>query len=278
MVKLHPKLLRERGAQKLLAPFGRVPKPKKWLFVIGCYGSGTTLLFDILAGHPAISALPVEGVVLADSIPRPEKFGWSRMWSECIDQVRMLPGDGMEKVANRVKRQWSFSFDEAEVLFDKSISNAARIPFFEAYFQPAYFVVIVRNGYAVAEGLRRRGKPLKYGHKEFGDGYPIEMCARQWVVSDEVVSADIGGVQHVLQLTYEDFCARPGEHLRAITDFLDIEPLPEDTADRSWEIHRRTSTIRNMNARGIAELSADDVERIRGVAGATLDKYGYEPE
>jgi len=277
VAKLHRKLLRDRLAQKLLAPFGQVQQPKKWLFVIGCYNSGTTLLSDILAGHPAISALPVEGVVLTDSLPRPEKFGWNRMWSECVEQVRMLPGDGMEKVANRIKRQWSFSFDEAEVLFEKSIANAARVPFLDAYFQPAYFVVIVRNGYAVAEGLRRRGRPGKYGHKEFGDKYPIEMCARQWAVSDEIVSADTARAQHVLQLTYEDFCARPGEQLRAITDFLQIEPLPHDTADRSWEIHGNTSKIRNMNAQGIAKLSADDVERIRSVAGEVLDKYDYKP-
>lgn len=277
MTGLRRKLLRDRAVQKILAPFGRVPKPKKWLFVIGCYNSGTTLLSNILSEHPSISALPVEGVVLSDSLPRPEKFGWNRMWSECIEQVRMLPGEGMEKIAERIKRQWSFSFDEADVLYEKSIANAARVPFLDAYFQPAYFIVIVRNGYAVAEGLRRRGNPKKYGHNEFGEKYPIEMCAKQWAVSDEFVSTDTAGARHVLRLTYEDFCAQPGENLRAITDFLEVEPLPDETTNKSWEIHGNTSEIRNMNAEGIAKLTADEIARIRDVAGQALDKYGYAP-
>jgi hypothetical protein len=271
------KLLRDRFVQKLLAPFGQEPTPKKWLFVIGCYNSGTTLLSDILSEHPAISALPIEGVVLTDALPRPEKFGWNRMWSECVEGVRMLPGEGMEKIAKRIKRQWSYSFDDAEILYEKSIANAARIPFLDAYFQPAYFVVIVRNGYAVAEGLRRRGNPRKYGHTEFGDKYPIEMCAKQWVVSDEIVSADAAIAKQVLFLTYEDFCADPGNNLRAITDFLEIEPLPDEITNKSWEVHGNSSKIRNMNEEGIARLSADEIETIREVAGSVLDKYGYLP-
>lgn len=271
------KLLRDRLVQKLLAPFGRVPRPKKWLFVIGCYNSGTTLLSDILSEHPDISALPIEGVMLTDALPRPEKFGWNRMWSECIDGVRMLPGEGMQKIADRIKRQWSYSFADVDILYEKSIANAARIPFLDACFQPAYFIVIVRNGYAVAEGLRRRGNPRKYGHTEFGDRYPIEMCAKQWVVSDDIVSADAADAKHVLYLTYEDFCAEPAKNLRAITDFLEIDPLPDEISDQSWEIHGCSSKIRNMNEEGIAKLSEDDIAKIRDRAKNILDKYGYLP-
>jgi hypothetical protein len=275
MAGLRRKLLRDRFAQKLLAPFGREPRPKKWLFVIGCYNSGTTLLSDILSEHPDISALPIEGVMLTDALPRPEKFGWNRLWSECVDGVRMLPGKGMEKVAGRIKRQWSYSFTDADILYEKSIANAARIPFLDAYFQPAYFVVIIRNGYAVAEGLRRRGNPRKYGHAEFGDKYPIEMCAKQWAVSDEIVSADAADAEHVLYLTYENFCAEPGKNLRAITDFLQIDPLPDEIINKSWEVHGSSSRIRNMNEDGIAKLSADDIAKIREAASGALDKYGY---
>ena len=277
MAGFRDKLLRDRAVQKLIAPFGRVPQPKKWLFVLGCYNSGTTLLSEILSQHPAISALPKEGAVLTDALPRPETFGWNRMWSECIDEVRMLPGQGMERIADRIKRQWSFSLDEADILYEKSIGNAARIPFLDAYFQPAYFVVIVRNGYAVAEGLRRRGNPRRYGRKEFGDRYPIEMCANQWTVSDEIISADSANVQHLMNLTYEDFCADPAKELARITAFLNIDPLAEEVTNQSWQVREDTSKIRNMNEKSIARLDADDIASIRDVAGAVLDKYGYEP-
>ena len=277
MAGLKRKLLRDRLVQKFIVPFGRNLKPRKWLFVIGCYNSGTTLLSDILSEHPSISALPVEGVVLTDALPRPEKFKWNRMWSECFDEMRLLPGEGMDTVAERIKRQWSFSFDNSDILYEKSIANAAHIPFLDAYFRPAYFVVIVRNGYAVSEGLRRRGNPRRFGRDEFGDKYPIEMCARQWAVSDRVVSRDIGSVSHALHMTYEEFCAEPDHWLLAITDFLEIESLPGGLAGRSFEVHGQRSKIRNMNAEGIAKLTADEIGKIREVAGPELDKYGYSP-
>jgi len=274
---LKRKLLRDRFVQKLIVPFGRVPQPKKWLFVIGCYNSGTTLLSDILSEHASISALPIEGVALTDALPRPEKFKWNRMWAECYEQMRLLPGGGMKKVAGRIKRQWSFSFDDADVLYEKSIANAAHIPFLEAYFQPAYFVVIVRNGYAVAEGLRRRGSPQRFGRQEFGAKYPIEMCANQWAVSDQVVSRDIARVRHALHITYEEFCAEPDRLLRTITDFLEVDPLPGELTGRSFEVHGRASEIRNMNPEGIANLTPEEIEKIRETASAELDKYGYMP-
>ncbi len=225
--------------------------------------------------HPDISVLLIEGVMLTDALPRPEKFGWNRMWSGCIEGVRMLPGEGMQKIADRIKRQWSYSFADVDILYEKPIANAARIPFLDAYFQPAYFIVIVRNGYAVAEGLRRRGNPQKYGRTEFGDRYPIKMCAKQWAVSDDIVNA--ADAKHVLYLTYEDFCAEPEKNLRAITDFLESDPLPDEISDRSWEIHGSSSKIRNMNEEGIAKLSEDDMAKIRDAAASTLDKYGYLP-
>lgn len=41
--------------------FTPVPRPDKWLFVVGCYNSGTTLLAEMLSRHPNISGLPTEG-------------------------------------------------------------------------------------------------------------------------------------------------------------------------------------------------------------------------
>ena len=31
--------------------FGYMPTPEKWVFIVGCYNSGTTLLHDLLASH-----------------------------------------------------------------------------------------------------------------------------------------------------------------------------------------------------------------------------------
>ncbi len=41
--------------RRLLAPFGRELAPERWIFVLGCYNSGTSLLAAMLASHPALA-------------------------------------------------------------------------------------------------------------------------------------------------------------------------------------------------------------------------------
>src|SRR5688572_26729280 len=40
--------------------------PEKWVFVVGCYNSGTELLTELLGSQKAIAALPHEGQFLTD--------------------------------------------------------------------------------------------------------------------------------------------------------------------------------------------------------------------
>ena len=50
-----------RTHRELRITLARPANPEKWLFVVGCYNSGTTLIADALADHPQIAALPDEG-------------------------------------------------------------------------------------------------------------------------------------------------------------------------------------------------------------------------
>ena len=275
MTALKTKLLMKRSVQRFLVPLGREPQPKKWVFIIGCYNSGTTLLSHIMGKHPEISALPVEGVALSDVWPRPEEFGWNRMWCRCLDAVRLMPGTGMDRIASRVRKQWSFSLKNRPLFLEKSIANAARLQFIQHYFSPAYFIYIVRNGYAVAEGIRRGARPRRWGRNEFGEQYPIAMCAEQWAKTDEIVTQDRHAVKHIVDISYEDFTENPKRVLNRLCDFLDIGPFPNRIVQQNWKIHGVTSTICNMNSGSIGRLSRSDIATVRQVAGHTLEKYGY---
>src|SRR5690242_5444088 len=74
----------------LLSVTGSPLRDHKWVFILGCYNSGTTLLDQILSGHPQFSGLNEEGVMLTDQLPRPEDFQWRRMWWKCEDKM-MIP-------------------------------------------------------------------------------------------------------------------------------------------------------------------------------------------
>jgi len=270
--------LRRSGAvQRALVPFGRDPKPDRWIFIVGCYNSGTTLLNAILSTHEQIGGLDCEGVVLTDALPRPEEFGWTRMWCRCFDQMRLEPGAGMEERAHRVKRQWSFSYPRnATNLLEKSIANTARIPFLDAYFRPAYFIYLVRDGYAVVEGIQRKAKPARWNHPIYQDQYPIELCAEQWKTTDKVVRQDWEEVEQFLQIHYEELTSDPKSTIKKITDFLGVGMVDESKLQGRWNVHGYGKPIQNMNPRSYARLTAKDVEAIEQVAGPLLRTYGYD--
>ena len=247
--------------------------PAKWVFVVGCYNSGTTLLTQILDAHPLVTALPREGVELCDRLPRPEELGWPRKWLKCEDPMQLPTNNAVER-ARRIKRQWSRYVVPSPVLVEKSIANMTRLAFLAQNFTPAYFIYVLRDGYAVAEGMQRRARPSDWGNNDL-DRYPIELCAAQWAASDNCFRANSDHLEHVLELRYEDLCDDLAGVLEQLAGFLDLPPFPDDLAARTWNIHRSRSPIRSMNADATARLSSEDLDAIDAVAGATLRLHGY---
>jgi hypothetical protein len=275
------KLRQVSAVQKMLTPFGKDLHPKRWIFIIGCYNSGTTLLERLLASHSNIGSLGflgqyAEGVDLADALPRPEDFQWPRMWCRCLDQIRIKTDSGGVERANRIKRQWSIWYPKGvDNLLEKSIANATRMPFLQNHFQPAYFIYVLRNGYAVAEGIRRKTNPRRWENPVYQNSYPIEICSEQWKVSDELVQKDRAQIERFIQIKYEELTAHPQYVLDQVTDFLGLDPLPEKVFSESWNVHKVTSPITNMNEQSFKRLSEHEVEIIRNVAGSRLAFNGY---
>lgn len=262
--------------RRLLYPFARVPIPDRWIFIVGCYNSGTSLLARILAKHPLVGGMPDEGVYYTDSLSYPEQFGWPRMWVECLDQVRLDPDDATPERILRIKKQWSLAYPKGKPnLLEKSVVNAVRMPFLQAHFQPAFFISLVRNGYAVAEGIQRRTNPAGWKNPRYSEQYPIELCARQWRASDEVIGRDGENLERFIQISYEDLTSEPVGVMRKVTDFLGLPALDSSVLEQAWFIRDKRKTIQNMNAGSFERLSDEDVRAIERVAGDGLAKYGY---
>ena len=249
---------------------------KKWIFITGCYNSGTTLLDQILATHPQISGLPDEGVMLTNQLVRPEDFGWRRMWSECENEMNNSTRNA-NKNSKIIKRQWSHFYDlKKPFLLEKSISNMPRLKFFQENFKPAWFIHIVRNGYAVTEGIYRKAKIIK-GNPFFGqEHYPINLCAGQWVRSLEVFEGVKEGLTNVIEIKYEDLTTDPYDVVNAILSKLNLEKFPPDYFQQSFSIHEKESTITNMNQSSFERLNQSQLKTINEVAAEYLHKYDYK--
>lgn len=273
--RIPPRLQKSSLLHRALTPFGITLHPERWIFVIGCYNSGTTLLKKILASHPDIDGLPHEGVVLTDALPRPEEKRWTRMWHKCYDEMRIEPAGGVKR-ARRIQRQWSLHYpNEATNLLEKSIANTARIPYLQKHFSPAYFIYIVRDGYAVAEGIRRKANPARWNNPEYESKYPLDLCARQWRRSDEVVSKTRSYAEQFLKIGYEQLTEHPISTLRQVTEFLGLSPLPEDVLRGRWDVHGYDEPIQNMNEQSHRRLTPEEMNRIEAEAAPTLNKHGY---
>jgi hypothetical protein len=251
--------------RKLYGVTGCVPQPNKWLFLVGCYNSGTTLLHRLLSYHPQIGSMVTEGQFYTDQLPVPQELGLARSWALQPERFRMKEIGHDEIDVNRIKRQWQCAFNDSErpVLMEKSPPNAARIRWLNANFENSCFVAIVRNPYAAIQGISRKG------------GLSIEQAALQWESSNRIMLADLRDVPRSRVVSYEELTADPTGVLEQITGFLSLDPLNAELTSGRFKIHERNETIHNLNAAAIRMVSTDDLRRINRVTHALQTELDY---
>lgn len=249
-----------------------VPRPDKWVFVVGCYNSGTTLLAKLLARHPEISGMPTEGHFVTDQFIKDYDIGLPRMWVDREDLFRLTENDEGPDVI-RIKKEWGMRLDlSKQILLEKSPPNGARTRWLQKHFENAHFIGLIRNGYAVAEGISRKGDP-----KHIEDGWPIERSAKQWARSNEILRDDAKHLRNFVWIKYEDLVHDVKATLRTITDFLKIEPFPESLISQEFNIHERNESIKDLNQISIDRLTTEALSKIESVAGSLLKEFDYHP-
>ncbi len=261
---------------KLYSFFGKELQPKKWVFIVGCYNSGTTLLAEIFEKHPQLSVLPDEGVMLTNQLPRPEDFGWRRMWCECEAQMQKSESAQAAKI---IKKHWShFIKKNPNIVVEKSIANATRMEFFQKHFPNSYFIYIVRDGYAVAEGIKRKAVVMEEYQAALGIHYPIDFTAKQWQRSLEVIEDQKENIKNFLEISYEEFTTDVKETSLKITQFLEISEFDDALLQSDFEVHGNKMKVSNQNLKSFIRLTDDEWQIINGIAEKGLKKYAYFSE
>lgn len=262
---------------RVFGPLLRPVQPETWVFMGGCYNSGTTILREMIGAHPDVASLPREGVALTDAFPNLEADGWVRMWyrnAAAIGQLYQNP----HKPALMAQRDWSLWWRRgAKVFLEKSIVHGAWMPALEQGFTRARFIGVVRNGYCVCEGIRRRAKPKDKAQKILGqDQYPLTDVAKQWVYANEVLLRDQSKVKHYLPIRYESFCDSPLQTIQSIFTFLGIDPsAARQQSDGSIVIGQRTFSVKNQNSESLTRLDASDIAQLDAVIAPMMRQLGY---
>jgi hypothetical protein len=254
-------------------PFLKIPRDKKYIFIVGCYNSGTTLLNSIIGVHPEISMLETEGNYLTPVLKKPEQFDWIRMYHKCLPELAVAENE-REQVFTQLKKDWGFWHDTSKpVLLEKSIANAIWIDELNTYFDNPYFIWIIRNGYALSEGIRRRTRGRTNSQFPKHE-YPIDLCARQWCVSNQIIEEKLHSVAHKYALNYEDLTDTPEETVQKLLHWLPVKGKKMELLS-SFQFHGESSPIKNMNENSIRRLSSEDIDAVNEVAVGDLKKFNY---
>lgn len=241
----------------------------RWVFVIGCNNSGTTLLYEMLGCHPEVTLLPHEGQYLTRLLPLPSEAGAPRVWTERLDAFRLTEDDTRVDAA-RLAFDWLRQAETPveRIIVEKSPPDAIRARWLQHAFPDSYFIGIVRSGYAVVEGIRRR------------QGYPVERCARHWELANRLMLDDAKQLRRVLLVRYEDLFDGLPVMAKAIGAFLGIDAAPlERVRELELSVHNMddaTTRLTDYNRRSLENLSPADIAAVDAVAGPMLDRLGYE--
>ena len=266
-----------RVTQPLLGRLGSDGERDLWIFILGNYNSGTTLLYEILRNQNGVSSLPWEGSRLTHHFTDPNDYGWPRMWHACLESMQKSESKLSAVDASHIKRQWKWSTrSKQKVFIEKSITNAIRIPFLKQYFTPAFFIHIVRNPYASCEGIQRKAKPNQNLAKTHLMSYPLSMCAQQWVRSNKMIEEGLEGT-HSIRIRYEDLCKNPEETIKKITiacPELNALGVSLENHER-LKVHGLDGLISDQNQVSISRLTKSDLSEVTHIASKMMEHYGY---
>lgn len=277
---LRQALVRPWVRYRLWTSLGRLFSPRmpdRWVFIGGCYNSGTTILREVLGAHPEIGTLPREGVELTSVFPDTEQGGWQRMWHRNAALTDLADADP-SALARQAARDWAPWWPRGKRVFlEKSIIHGAWMPMLEEGFGDCRFVGVVRNGFCAAEGIRRRAHPTGEAAAALGrDTYPIEEAAAQWVTSNRRLLRDRGTVSNYLEIRYEDLAADPVRVLKRLFAFIGVdENAVQDLGGGTIAIGGRRFTLRDDNPASLARLTPEDRAAHLAVSGPMMATLGY---
>lgn len=244
----------------------------KWCFIVGCNNSGTSLLQGILEKSGQVSTFPHEGQRYTNALPPARKRGHERVWTEYLEELRLDENDSLHP-APRLVHDWmrKLAHPVRETIVEKTTANAVRMRWLQEAFPRSYFIGLVRNGFAVTEGICRKGRKS------------VERGARHWNRVNELMLRDAGSVERFLLVKYEDLVTKPGAAAARLAEFLalDAERVALATAgkyDFCTLSGGGSQSISNMNLRSISRLSASDLDTIRRFAGPMLERLDYSSD
>lgn len=211
-----------------------------------------------------------------------------------------LPGSGLHVVRALARLRNRMRLTRPPIrLLEKTPENCLRLPFLAALFPDARIIFLTRSGrtnvHSLVEGWRQphlfpgyqtpvavtssgqtRGRwafTLIPGWRELVNRPLEEICARQWVASNEAVLEYSGkrDARPILRVRYEDLVDTPDTTLAQIAGFLDL--APRQIPSYGQALPEVNVISRPDNQKWLREAEA--ISSIESVLSPTMTRLGY---
>jgi hypothetical protein len=266
------------------------------IFVVGAPRSGTMLLYTILRTSDDLAHWrPTEAHEVWEADYHPMLRGW---------RSNVLGASDVEpRAAERIKRSFFLIAGKNKRLIDKTPRNVLRIPFIDAIFPDARYVMLSRDGRDNVNSLVNAWRSDRYKTYELPEPHeipgvdrrwwkfvlypgwekdrkgPLEVvAANQWIASNEhILSArkDIGE-ERWTEIRYEDLVAKPEQEVGRLMEWLG---LAYDDAVRERAAATRTTPINIVTPPEQGKWRRENPDLIEAILPSirpTMEKLGYE--
>lgn len=246
-------------------------KIEKPIFIFGCCNSGTTILWNVLKEHKDLSGPEVEGQdleELPDSMKHNLGKATFRLWAHPKFKLcyYSTESDYKEENKNEIIDVYKKYLKSGTRFIAKSPADTLRARLIQSYFPDAYFIAIVRNGYAVSEGIVRKRKEDPDRPQFKGLYTTIDEAAEQWFRANTIIVSHEKFLKKYKIIKYEDLVENPKETLNSVLNFCNLD-------NRDFSI---PSFAKNLNEEQISRLSEYEIETITRIAQPMLIHFGYE--
>jgi hypothetical protein len=258
-------------------------------FLIGCGRSGTTILGNTLARHPDVTYLNEPRELWSQVVP--EADIWSARAAR--NAGRLVLDAGVCTPRRRRALERAFARQTRATgrprLVEKLPINAFRLGFLDAAFPDARYLVLLRDGIAVARSIARFAeRELWFGVGDYkwhalaseAERRPetrglATLCTSayergllEWRLSVEAAMAHVEGParDRCVLVRYEALLATPDVEMRRLLAALDLRASPEVERFAVEEIGNQPSSDRRADATPVEQT----------IAGPLLATLGYD--
>ena len=232
-------------------------KKKHHIFIGGLHRSGTSLLHEILKGHPAISGFSNTGVPedegqhLQSVFPPaiafggPGRFGFNPA-SHMNERHPLATQKNADKLFDEWGRYWDLSKD---ILLEKSPPNLVRTRFLQRLFPESSIVVIIRHPLAIAYATQKWSKTS------------IPDLLDHTLVCYERFFIDMPFLPRIYVLRYEELVLNPREQIEKLLSWVGLQ------------MYECNIAVTNKNEKYFAIWSAERNSYISSISMAKIAQF-----